>query len=486
MTIARSLCFGAALFVMLAGGLSAQQADAPTKGTAKSSEAAPVMRPWPRTFEQDGTHITLHQPQFDDWQGNSLAGRMAIAVKTGSKTGSDGKPHDTLSYGAMWFKARADIDKVARQVTLSNLNIEKVIFPNDRSNEAKYLDLLNKIAKRSSARIVSLDLLESALAINRETKMANSVAVKNDPPDVLFSFEPALLVLIDGNPVLKPSGTAGVERVLNTRSLILKQGDRYFLNFAGRWVTSPDIAGPWRAAGTVSAALDKEKAAAEKSKVVDLLDQPSDALKKVLESGKLPSILVSSKPAELIMVDGDPQFVDVDGTDLAYVANTASDVFVDKSKDNFWYVLMSGRWFSAPSSNGPWTYTAGKLLPADFAKIPPESPKSARARVDSGYARIPRVADREFHSADGNRKAQPGFSAGRLRRRARVQAYRRHRTQLCMEHRECRSSRSPTTRTTPCRTACGLPEPLRWDHGGYRPRFRPSSTRSRRARRCTT
>ena len=377
MTIARSLCFGAALFVMLAGGLSAQQADAPTKGTAKSSEAAPVMRPWPRTFEQDGTHITLHQPQFDDWQGNSLAGRMAIAVKTGSKTGSDGKPHDTLSYGAMWFKARADIDKVARQVTLSNLNIEKVIFPNDRSNEAKYLDLLNKIAKRSSARIVSLDLLESALAINRETKMANSVAVKNDPPDVLFSFEPALLVLIDGNPVLKPSGTAGVERVLNTRSLILKQGDRYFLNFAGRWVTSPDIAGPWRAAGTVSAALDKEKAAAEKSKVVDLLDQPSDALKKVLESGKLPSILVSSKPAELIMVDGEPQFVDVDGTDLAYVANTASDVFVDKSKDNFWYVLMSGRWFSAPSSNGPWTYTAGKLLPADFAKIPPESPKSA-------------------------------------------------------------------------------------------------------------
>jgi hypothetical protein len=377
MTITRSLCLGATLCVVLIGALSAEQTGGSAKITPKTSEAAPAMRPWPRTFDQDGTQITLHQPQFDDWQGNSLSGRMAIAVKTGSKTGSDGEPHDTLSYGAMWFKARTDIDKVARQVMLSNFSIEKVSFPADRLNEAKYSELLKRIAKRSASRIVSLDLLESALAINRETKIVNSVAVKNDPPDVLFSFEPALLVLIDGNAVVKPSGTAGVERVVNTRSLVLKQGDRYFLNFAGRWVSSPDIAGPWSAAGKVSPALDQAKTAAEKSKVVDLLDQPSDALKKVLESGKLPSILVRTKPAELIMVDGDPQFVDIDGTDLAYVANTGSDVFIDKSKDNFWYVLISGRWFAAPSSNGPWAYMSGNVLPAGFAKIPPESPKSA-------------------------------------------------------------------------------------------------------------
>jgi len=376
-TILRIVCLVSGFLVAVTGGLSAEQTSAPAKAVAKTAEPATGMRPWPRTFDQDGTQITLHQPQFDDWQANTLSGRMAVAVKTGSKTDGEGKSRDTLSYGALWFKARTDIDKVARKVTLSNVSIEKVSFPADRSNEAKYSELLKKIAMRSASRVVSLDLLESALAINREIKIVDSVAVKNDPPDILFSFEPALLVLIDGNPVVKPSGIAGVERVVNTRSLILKQGDRYFLDFAHRWVTASSITGPWIASPTIDAALNQAKAAAEKAKLVDTLDQPSDELKKVLDGGKLPAVLVSSKPAELIMVEGDPQFVDIDGTDLAYVANTGSDVFIDKSKDNFWYVLISGRWFAAPSSNGPWTYTAGNLLPADFAKIPTDSPKSA-------------------------------------------------------------------------------------------------------------
>ena len=377
MTILRSLCLAAGFIITLTSGLSAQQSDAPAKTVAKTATANVGTRPWPRVFDQDGTQITLHQPQLDDWQGNSLSGRMAVAVKTGWKADSDGKSRDTFAYGAMWFKARTDIDKVDRTVTLSNLSIEKVSFPTDRSREAKYSDLLKKIATRTTSRVVSLDLLEVALAINRETKTMDSVAVRNDPPEVVFSFEPALLVLVDGNPVVKASATPGIERVVNTRSLILKQGDKYFLSFAGRWVFAADIAGPWSAAGKVSPALDQAKAAAEKAKLVDLLEEPSDALKKVLDSGKLPKILVSSKPTELIMVDGDPEFVDIEGTDLAYVANTASDVFVDKSHDNFWYVLISGRWFAAPASNGPWTYAAGNALPADFAKIPPESPKSA-------------------------------------------------------------------------------------------------------------
>jgi hypothetical protein len=39
-------------------------------------------------------------------------------------------------------------------------------------------------------------------------------------------------------------------------------------------------------------------------------------------------------------------------------------------------VLISGRWFSAKTLTGPWTFTNSKKLPADFAKIPPEHPMS--------------------------------------------------------------------------------------------------------------
>ena len=37
-------------------------------------------------------------------------------------------------------------------------------------------------------------------------------------------------------------------------------------------------------------------------------------------------------------------------------------------------MLVSGRWFSAPGSEGPWGVRTVRALPADFASIPDESP----------------------------------------------------------------------------------------------------------------
>ncbi len=378
MTSLRWLCVAGGLILALAGGVAAETSAPPAKPAAGAAAGEVVAPPWPRKFTEGGVEVTLHQPQIDDWQNDTVSARLAVSVKTGTKPDAEGKPRDTLSYGAAWFTARAEVDKVARKVTLTNVRIEKVSFPSDRANETKYSDLLGKIAARREARIVSLDQLESALAIHRELTAAQSVAnVRNDPPDILFSFQPALLVLIDGEPKLKPAGANGVERVVNTRSLLVKADGRFYLSFAGRWMTSLALAGPWTEARDVPPSLEQARAAAEKSKLVDLMDQPAEAMKTLLASGKLPQILVTSKPAELVTFDGDPAFVDIPDTSLAYASNTPSDVFIDKSHDNFWYVLVSGRWFASPSTNGPWTYTAGNTLPADFAKIPPESEKSA-------------------------------------------------------------------------------------------------------------
>jgi hypothetical protein len=357
--------------------LSAQQGAPPAKaGANPSASAAVTPRPWPRTFNEDGTQVVIHQPQLESWVGTALKARAAVSVKTGVKTDKDGKPHDVLTYGVVWFTARTDTDKVARRVTLSNITVDKVVFPTDKDHEAKYTDALKRIASHGG-QVVDLDLLEAALAINREVSAGGATIVNNDPPEILFSFEPALLVLIDGNPSLKPSGVPGVERVVNTRSLLLKRDNQYYVSFANRWVTAPAIAGPWKPADKVADALEQAKTKAVQAKLVDVLAEPEGELKKTIDSGKLPKLLVSSKPAELIMVNGDPEFADIPGTQLAYVANTGSDVFVDRSHDNAWYVLISGRWFTAASSNGPWTFVDGKSLPADFMKIPPDSEKSA-------------------------------------------------------------------------------------------------------------
>ena len=333
-------------------------------------------KPWPRSFDVDGLHMTLHQPQLDGWDGNQLKGRIAVAVKTGQKKDADGKSHDTLDYGVLWFTARTETDKVRRQVTLSAITADKVSFPTDAANQPRYLGALTKIAARGG-QVVDLDQLEASMAIAREARSERDVALRNDPPDIVFSFQPSLLVLIDGSPVLKPSGTAGVERVINTRSLLLRKDSRYYVAFANRWASALAIDGPWTLSTSVPAGLDALKAAAVKAGSADVMAEPAPALKKALDDGIAPNIVVSSKPAELIMVEGNPTFVDIPGTQLAFVANTGSDVFVDKAHDQTWYVLISGRWFSAPSSKGPWQFVDGHKLPADFAAIPSDSPKSA-------------------------------------------------------------------------------------------------------------
>ena len=55
-------------------------------------------------------------------------------------------------------------------------------------------------------------------------------------------------------------------------------------------------------------------------------------------------------------------------------SNTDSDVF-RYGKDGDFYYVITGRWFKAPSLDGPWTFTTLEL-PADFKDIPLEHPRS--------------------------------------------------------------------------------------------------------------
>lgn len=333
-------------------------------------------REWPHTFDIDGLHMVLHHPQLDSWVNGQLKGRIAVAVKTGTQVGSDGKSHDVMAYGVAWVTARTETDKVLRQVTMSQVTVDKVSFPTEAAQQSRYLDVLRKIAARSH-QVANLDTLEASLAISQQENDVKNEAVRNDPPQIIFSFKPALLVLIDGAPASKPSGTAGVNRIVNTRSLLLQVGSQYYLTFAGRWVRASSLDGPWTLTKAPPPAVTQAAHAPVNAKQVDTLENPSDALKKVLDSGQLPEIFVRSQPSELIMVDGEPQFASIPGTQLAYVDNTASDVFVDQAHGLTWYVLISGRWFTSESTNGPWRYVAGESLPADFANIPSDSPKSA-------------------------------------------------------------------------------------------------------------
>ena len=359
------------LFACLAGSQYAQAA-------TSTAPKAPEYRPWPRQYTVNGTQFSVYRPELEGWTNNQLQARAVMAVRIG--TAADNSDAGPYRYGVVWLKARSETDTQGRLVTLSDVAVTKVNFPSARDQEAQYQSMLQSVTAGKSL-TMSLDQLESELAI-ADIRKGQPLQVGNTPPDIIFSVTPAVLVHVDGEPVWRASGVAGVEKSINTRALLLRYQGRFYLGYADHWASSAQVHAGWAAAPTVPAPLLQVMQAAEATNQAPPKGELPPNIAESFNGGKFPAIYVRSRPAELISVNGDPQFEAIPGTGLSYVGNTAADVFVDGS--HIWYVLISGRWFTGPSSNGPWHYIAANTLPPDFARIPEDNPKGAVLASVSG------------------------------------------------------------------------------------------------------
>jgi len=185
------------------------------------------------------------------------------------------------------------------------------------------------------------------------------------PPEIIFSTNPAVLVSIDGEPKLQPVEGKKLMRVINAPYTILldTQTKKYYLGSGENWVSASDILGDWTPAAEVPDDVKNFDDGSEKD-----IDSNENNI------GTLPKVIVTTKAAELIIIDGNPEFIPIRGTDLLYVGNTKADVFMEIGSQKI-YILLSGRWFASSNKKGPWKYVASDKLPAGFAKIPPGSEK---------------------------------------------------------------------------------------------------------------
>src|SRR5688572_19975122 len=152
---------------MLAGSALFGVPQVVAQGASSTGAAAANIdaRPFPRDFTVQGSSFSVHQPQYDSWEGNQLKGRFVMAVKSGIHTGKDGKSEASVDYGVVQFQARTEIDKEARAVVLTDLQLPSASFPTATAKQAQYLDLARQQLKTRSTLTVSLDMLEAALAI---------------------------------------------------------------------------------------------------------------------------------------------------------------------------------------------------------------------------------------------------------------------------------------------------------------------------------
>jgi hypothetical protein len=323
--------------------------------------------PWPRQLTSGDHTFSLFEPQYERWERQQLTARAAVVV--------DNVVWPQRQYGVITFTARTEVDKETRMVTLEDVTIAKADFPTAPSDGAAYVAPLRE-ALSSQPITMALDRLQAQIEVQRTEDPARVVEVRNDPPRIVISERPAVLVRIDGTPVLRPVNGTDLERVINTRALLFfeRSADRYDLWLMDRWLSAHALDGPWTVLADPPVVVDRARQAAIQSGQADSFDDAAPALKQLLQAGAIPAVYASTVPAELIVLRGRPELTPIAGTDLLEVTNTDDDLFMYASQQTY-FVLLSGRWFRARSLQGLWEFVPSTELPNDFARIPESHPK---------------------------------------------------------------------------------------------------------------
>jgi hypothetical protein len=355
------------LMIALCAGLQLGAAQAqPSTVSGDASAAIGRETPWPQTVQAGATTLTLYHPQVDSWDGGKLATRLAVQAARGNPPKS--------TYGIVTLDAHTLTDKGTRVVTIDQARVVKADFPSAKSADVEAWSAAIRRHFAAKSRSIALDRLEAQLGITEAAATTEHRPLRDQPPRIVFSDVPAILVSIDGAPTYKPVAGTPFERVINTRPLLLRDrsGTHYLRVFDG-WMSASALDASWSVVSAPSPQLAEAFKQASDAHLIDPLtgqtapDKPAPSLKQTT-----PAIIVATQPTELIVTNGAPKLVPIAGTRLLYVENTTGRVFKETT-DNRTYVLIAGRWFRATDERGPREFVAANALPADFANIPDDS-----------------------------------------------------------------------------------------------------------------
>ncbi len=327
---------------------------------------------WPRKFSTDWAKVVVYQPVPDSIAGDHLYLRSAISIIT--------KTSKSPAFGAIWMDARFTGSKEKGICTVNRVTLLNVRYPAIDTLKPFELKRFDSLVGKEAAGweiTYSYDELKSSLELSSAALEA-TMKLKNDPPEIFYLDRQAILVLFEGDPFWKDTGTEGIKRAVNTPCLVLQdtRENSYYLYGDLFWYKAVDpVKSTWASVAKPSSAvqhyLDAQK---KESRLAGKQEAPVKKSSASTRKASPQEIIVRTRPAELIVSYGEPEFAPIKGTQLLYMKNTENNIFMTIDKNQY-YVLLSGRWYRADLLSGPWVFTESVKLPVDFAKIPRGSEK---------------------------------------------------------------------------------------------------------------
>jgi len=338
-------------------------------GAATMAPAQEKTDGWPLVFSSGDDQVQVFKPQPETFDGTSFTARAAVAVQR--------KQDASPVFGAVWGNGTLAVDRTSRVGKLTAFKVTDVRFPGI-TDTAEQLRIKTMLSDGILAHAPPIDLDWMVAALEEEKKSDSSY--DNAPPEIIYRNKPSMLLYVDGDPIYeKVKNTANgnsdgvyaangpaVERVVNTPFFLVRtEGKEYWLYGSGLWYKASDFKGPWK---------DERRAPEYLERLAAKVDTSFKADKNE-KHDIIPDVVVTTKPAVLLDVNGAPQMQPYDNSSLMYVTNTDKDLFMDIPTQEY-YFLASGRWYATKDlQNGPWRYVAADALPAEFAKVPEGSAK---------------------------------------------------------------------------------------------------------------
>ena len=361
---------------------------------------------WPLGFETaTKARVVIYQPQIASWKDQKYMVAYAAAAYE-----APGAAKPVL--GTFRVEASTSVSLEERLVKFSPVKLVETSFPTLSREQVQDLTAAVEQGIPDDERIIALDRVLTNLDTSQIVPR-NVEGVKADPPTIYYSTRPAILVNFDGDPIWSPIKENDLKFAVNTNWDVfqIESTKTFYLRHDKVWLKATSITGPWSAAGPLPASFSKLPKDDNWNDVIASL--PGGSVTAV------PTVYVSTKPAELILVSGAPTYQAVATTKLMWVNNTDADIFRIGTTGPV-YFLVSGRWFTAPNFSGPWTF-ASLALPEDFKKISlehprsrvlasvPGTPQAAEAVLLASVPQTARVNKKQLKGPDVQYQGQPEF-----------------------------------------------------------------------------
>jgi hypothetical protein len=351
---------------------------------------------WPKTIiTASGMVINLYSPQVLSYSGDVVKSRSVISV-------TDAASEDPV-FGVAWTTITVIPDTAGKQLEIRSANVDQLRIPDDTDrSDNDFISAAMEMYIPWVVKRIPAGVVQQSLELGKQEKEL-AVDTGAAPVKILFATRPTALVLSDGEPRLEWNERWGMDAVVNTRNVIVKDtAGKYYLYGGMRWYVAAAATGPYtalrgsRGRKLRKIAKDLKLAAWENGTRMDVWDPPVE------------TILVRTEPALLVELDGKQKFKAIPGTSLSYIENDPENIYLDGSTP-FYYVPIGNQWYGTRDLRDSlgWSAVAPAQLPADLlvaiddpgslkkasavAKKQAENTATREARLDEEVPQVARI-----------------------------------------------------------------------------------------------